>query len=158
MQEGGVDGVEAAEGLVHDDEVGLVEQGGDELDLLLHALGEIFGLLGDGLGDLQPLAPGVGALGGDGGVEAVELAEEDELVEDVHLFVEAALLGQVADALEGFAVEGLAEERTVPESGMVMPIIMRMVEVLPEPLGPRRPNMVPGSMVKERSSTAILVS
>ena len=47
LQERRVDGVEAAEGLVHDDEVGLVQQGGDELDLLLHALGELFGLLGD---------------------------------------------------------------------------------------------------------------
>ncbi len=62
-EEGGVDGIEAAEGLVHDDEVGVVEQSGDELDLLLHALGELFGLLGDGLGDLQLFAPDVGALG-----------------------------------------------------------------------------------------------
>ena len=46
MQQRGVDRVEAAEGLVHDDEVGLVQQRGDELDLLLHALGELFGLLG----------------------------------------------------------------------------------------------------------------
>jgi hypothetical protein len=61
-QQGGVDRVEAAEGLVHDDEVGLVQQGGDELDLLLHALGELFGLLGDGLGDLQAFAPDEGAL------------------------------------------------------------------------------------------------
>ena len=62
-EEGGVDGIEAAEGLVHDDELGLVEQGGDELDLLLHALGEVFGLFVDGIGDLESLAPGVGALG-----------------------------------------------------------------------------------------------
>ena len=62
-EERGVDGIEAAEGLVHDDEVGLVEQGGDELDLLLHALGELFGLLGDGFGDLHAFAPDVGALG-----------------------------------------------------------------------------------------------
>ncbi len=63
-EERGVDGIEAAEGLVHDDELGLVQQGGDELDLLLHALGELFGLLGDGLGDLHALAPDVGALAG----------------------------------------------------------------------------------------------
>ena len=159
LQQRGVDGIEAAEGLVHDDEVGLVQQGGDELDLLLHALGELFGLLGDGLGDLHALAPDVGALAGGGGVEAVELAEEDELVDDLHLLVEAALFGQVADALED-ACGRRAGRRgsTVPESGTVMPIIMRMEEVLPEPLGPSRPNMLPGSMVKLRSSTAILVS
>ena len=87
-----------------------MQQGGDELDLLLHALGELFGLLGDGLGDLQALAPGVRAAGGSRGVEAVELAEEDELVDDLHLLVEAALFGEVADALEVVAGEGLVEE------------------------------------------------
>ena len=44
------------------------------------------------------------------GVETVELAEEDELVHDLHLLVEAALFGEVADALEVLSVEGLAEE------------------------------------------------
>ncbi len=44
-EQAGVDGIEAAEGLVHDDELGLVQQGGNELDLLLHSLGEVFGLL-----------------------------------------------------------------------------------------------------------------
>jgi hypothetical protein len=53
---------------------------------------------------------------------------------------------------------GWPKRVTVPESGSVIPIIMRMLEVLPEPLGPRRPKMVPGSMLKERSATAILVS
>ena len=61
-EQGGVDGIEAAERLVHDDEFGLVEQGGDELDLLLHALGEVFGLLVDGFGDLEALAPIAGTL------------------------------------------------------------------------------------------------
>ena len=110
MSSVGVDGIEAAEGLVHDDEFGLVQQRGDELDLLLHALGELFGLLVDGLGDLHALAPVVGTLAAVGGVEAVKLAEEDELVEDLHLLVEAALLGQIADAVEQLAREGLAEE------------------------------------------------
>src|SRR5713226_8025411 len=87
-EEGRVDGIEAAEGLVHDDEVGVVEERGDELDLLLHALRELFGLLGDGLGDLHLFAPDVGALAGGGRGEAVELAEEDELVDDLHLLVE----------------------------------------------------------------------
>ena len=61
-EEGGVDGIETAEGLVHDDELGLVEEGGYELNLLLHALGELFGLLGNGFGDLKLFAPDVGAL------------------------------------------------------------------------------------------------
>ena len=40
----------------------------------------------------------------------MELAEEDELVDDLHLLVEAALFGQIADALEALALEGLSEE------------------------------------------------
>ena len=40
--------------------------------------------------------------------------------------------------------KGWPKRRTVPESGRVMPIIMRMELDLPLPLGPRRPNMVPG--------------
>ena len=40
----------------------------------------------------------------------MELSEKDELVEDVHLFVKAALFRQVADAVEGCALERLAEE------------------------------------------------
>ena len=52
----------------------------------------------------------MGALRAVRGVEAVELAEEDELVEHLHLLVEAALFGQVADAVEGVAGEGLVEE------------------------------------------------
>ena len=87
-----------------------MEQRGDELNFLLHALGELFGFFGDGLGDLHALAPDVGTLAGCGGVEAVQFAEKDELVHDLHLFVEAALFGQIADALEMFAAERLAEE------------------------------------------------
>ena len=45
-----------------------------------------------------------------------------------------------------------------PESGMVMPIIMRMELVLPAPLGPRRPNIWPASIESERSRTATLLS
>ncbi len=109
-EKSGVDGVEAAEGLVHDDEVGLMKECGDELNLLLHAFGELFGLFGDGLGDLHALAPDMSALAGGGGVEAVQLAEKDELIHDLHLLVEAAFFRQVADAVEETAVEGLAEE------------------------------------------------
>ena len=42
------DGVEADEGFVHDDELRLVDEGGDEGELLLHAVG----IGGDGLGEV----------------------------------------------------------------------------------------------------------
>ena len=62
------------------------------------------------VGDLHALGPGDGALARLFGVEAVQLAEEDQLVEDLHLLVEAALLGQIADPLQALALKGLVEE------------------------------------------------
>src|SRR5438309_1275763 len=41
-----------------------------------------------------------------------------------------------------------------PESGMKMPVIIRMVVVFPAPLRPRRPVMVPRGTEKETPSTA----
>src|SRR3954464_13788454 len=55
-------------------------------------------------------------------------------------------------------LKGWPKTKTSPESGSVMPIIMRMVLVLPAPLGPSRPNMVPSAIEKERSSTATNLS
>src|SRR6185437_9199215 len=48
LEDGSVDRVEAAEWLVHDDELRLVKERRDELDLLLHSLREFFSLLVDG--------------------------------------------------------------------------------------------------------------
>lgn len=49
-----IDGVEAAEDLVENQQVRLVDDGGDELHLLLHALGELFAFL---LGDIAKADP-----------------------------------------------------------------------------------------------------
>ena len=46
----------------------------------------------------------------------------------------------------------------VPESGMVMPIIMRMELVFPAPFGPSNPNIWPASIERLRSRTATLLS
>src|SRR6185437_3722617 len=53
LQDGCVDGIETAEGLVHDDEFGFVQQRRNELDLLLHSLGELFGLFADRSGNAE---------------------------------------------------------------------------------------------------------
>ena len=94
-----------------------MEQRGDELNLLLHALGEFLRFLIERVGDFHARGPVDGALAGVFSGHAVQLAEEDELVEDLHLFVEAALLGQIADAVETRAVEGLFEEIDAPGVG-----------------------------------------
>ena len=41
-----------------------------------------------------------------------------------------------------------------PALGGIRPRIMRRVEVLPAPLGPRKPKMQPGSTAKESERTA----
>jgi len=60
--------------------------------------------------------------------------------------------------LSASRVNGWPKMRIWPESGMVMPIIIRMVLVLPAPLGPSRPNIVPGAMLNDKSSTATNLS
>ncbi len=72
-------------------------------------------------------------------VEPVQFAEEDQLVEHLHLLVQPALFRQVADAVQRRTLKRLAEQRTVPESGRVMPIIMRIDDDLAGPVRPQQP-------------------
>ena len=50
---------------------------------------------------------------------------------------------------------GAPRTRISPESGAVMFMIMRMVVVLPAPLGPSRPNTIPFGTLNESASTAL---
>src|SRR5687767_12921399 len=106
----GVHGIHAAERLVHNDEVGVVEQRGNELDLLLHSFGKLLDLLLGPVRKLEALAPPPCAAGGFGSGKSMHLAEEDKLLDDFHLLVEAAFLRQVSHAVEVGATEGLPEE------------------------------------------------
>src|SRR5215831_10004582 len=49
---------------------------------------------------------------------------------------------------------GAPRIRISPVSGAVMFMIIRIVVVLPAPLGPRSPNIAPRGTLRERSSTA----
>src|SRR6476660_8097362 len=49
---------------------------------------------------------------------------------------------------------GAPRTRISPESGAVMFMIIRIVVVLPAPLGPSRPNTIPLGTLNESSSTA----
>ena len=55
-------------------------------------------------------------------------------------------------------LNGLPNSSTDPEAGTVIPIIMRIELVFPEPFGPSKPNIVPGSITSDRPSTATFVS
>ena len=95
-QEHEVDRVEPGERLVHQQHVGTVEHGRDELDLLLVPLRELLGPPIRVLGDAEAGQPGERLALRALGCLAVERPVVDELVEHVHPRVQAALLGQVA--------------------------------------------------------------
>ena len=76
LQERGVDGVKAAKRLVHDDEVGFVKKRGDELDLLLHPLGELLPVFFSIASVISMRSHQRGSLAGGGSVEAVKLRQE----------------------------------------------------------------------------------
>ena len=99
----GVHRVEAAERLVEDDEIGLVEEGADELNLLLHAARELLDArvapVLVAAGEREAGEPLVDALLGVARAHAFELGEEFQHASHLHLLVESALLGEIADAI-----------------------------------------------------------
>ena len=107
-QEREVDRIEARERLVHEQDLGLVEDRGDELDLLLVALRELLGSPVRVFGDAEADQPAHGLAAGAIARCAVQLGEVDELVEDRQPRVEPALLGQVAPRAAGQLVAGRA--------------------------------------------------
>ena len=84
---------------------------GDELHLLLHALGEFFEAFVPPIGNVEFLKPRLQAAFGFVGGETFELSEVDGLLADFHFLVESAFFGEVADAChivlrERMSVEG----------------------------------------------------
>jgi len=91
-----VDRIEPGERLVHQQHLRVVEHGRQELDLLLVALRQLLGPAVGELGNPESGEPGSRLASGDVTGHAVQAREVDQLVQDAHPRVEAALLGQVA--------------------------------------------------------------
>ena len=104
-----VDGVEAGERLVEDEQLGPGDDGGDELDFLRHAFGERLDFLIGPLAQAHFRQPPLNLAGGVGAGHALERGVVGEHAADGHLLVEAALLGEVADAVVRGAGAALAE-------------------------------------------------
>src|SRR6185436_659261 len=98
VDEDAVDGVEPFEGLVEDHEFRLGEEDRGDLDLLLHALGELPHALLLGLQEADAVEVLLDAPLGDVALEALEFAEELEDLADPLPLVEAALFGEVSHA------------------------------------------------------------
>src|SRR5512136_839386 len=57
-------------------------------------------------------------------------------------------------ASTGFDLTSSPQTLTMPESGLIIPIVILIVVLLPDPLGPRSPLISPGSTCRLRSFTA----
>src|SRR5256712_13063851 len=93
-----IDGIEPGERLVQHEELGLVQDGRDELHLLLHALRELVHATHAPRFEAQPFEPERGARPCPPPLQALHLGEEHDQVEHAHSAVQPPLLGQGADA------------------------------------------------------------
>ena len=94
----GIDRVKAAERLVQEDQLGVVQDGRDQLDLLLVALGELFGEIAAVFGDPEPLEPAVGRRRRLPRGHAAQLAEIHELLVHFDLGIDSPFLRHIAKA------------------------------------------------------------
>jgi hypothetical protein len=102
--------IEAPEGFVQDDDLGLVEDRGDELELLLHPLRQVLDAVVSAIGQVEPLEP-VGDPGpGHAWPETLELGQKLKELLDPHPPVEPALLGEIADPVQDLPLRESAEE------------------------------------------------
>ena len=88
-----------------------MQDGGDELDFLLHAFRQFLPFLVLPLGHFYAVEPRVNTPVGLLSREAFQLGEESELFADLHLLVEAAVFRQIAHALLQLRAHRPAEER-----------------------------------------------
>src|SRR4051812_23294534 len=86
-----------------------MQDAGDELHLLLHALRQFLNLLIHPRAEIEALAPLPSATVRLGCGDALQLGQEHELVDQFHLLVESAFFRQIADAVEMRAPERFAE-------------------------------------------------
>ena len=93
----GVQGIESAERLVEHDQRGVVDHGGDQLHLLLIALGQLVGVLRGVLRHAQPIHPFRGGGARVGLSHAAQHGEIHQLLGDRDFHVNTALLRHVAE-------------------------------------------------------------
>ena len=111
LDEDGIQRVEPGEGLVEDEDVGIVQERARDLHLLLHPFRELVDAAPGGLRQADPIEPLLGAGPGRPAGEPLEHAEVDQDLPHLLLAVEAALLGQVADPVAVGALERPAVQK-----------------------------------------------
>ena len=112
-----IDGVETGERFVKNEQRGFVQHCDDKLHLLLHTLGEFFQLLVPPRHDVEAFKPLVQALFGLLRGKPFEAGQIHRLLAHFHLLVEAAFLGQIADASHIFRRKVVSVEHHMPTVG-----------------------------------------
>ncbi len=97
--------------------LGAADEGGGELHPLLVAQRQLLDGVLAALGQTEPLGPLLGGVGGGGCVEPVQAGEVGELLADLHLRVEPALLRHVADPPPRVVVQRTAPPADLPGVG-----------------------------------------
>ena len=110
LEEVDIEGVEAAERLVEDQELRPVKHGGKELDLLLHALGQRLDGVIRPVDQLHALEPTLRLAARRVSAHSLEHAEEGQVFGHSHLLVQSTFLGQVADPLADRVVHRGSEQ------------------------------------------------
>ena len=114
----GIDGIEAGEGFIKDQERRTMDDGGDELHLLGHALGELLDLLVAPLPEVETLEPLPHLLKGIIACHAAQTGEVDDVVLDLHFLIQATFLGEVADVMDVVVGHGTAMHQHLTAVGM----------------------------------------
>ena len=164
----GARGVEGGDGLVGDDDGGVLDEHAGHGDALLLAAGEEAGADAGAVGDADPVEGRHAEMplprpdeGDDGLGEAPasqpsrqDVVQSGEVGDEVELLVDHAdLFGKLRAPGAGRA-RSLPRRRTVPSLGASSPAIMASSVVLPLPLGPRSATASPCSTRSESGRTA----
>ena len=133
---------------------GLVDERAGEPDALPVALGERSDDLAADVADhgalARPRRPGRDRAAW----HALHRGAEAQVLLDPHLRVERDVLRQVADPARtpsGSRARSMPATRTLPAVAERNPVIIRIVVVLPAPLGPRKPSTSPSGTKNETS-------
>ena len=155
-------GVDAAPGLVQQQQRRLVQQHARDLDAAAHAAGILRRRLVGAIAQLHQRQRLVDAAGGERARQAVQRGAEAQVLARGQLQVQARLLEHDAEARAVRACRWSTTARpssaSVPACGGSRPASRRNAVVLPAPLGPSRPNSSPGATSKLTPSSAARVA
>ena len=110
----GVHRIQAAKGLIEDQQLGVMDHRCDELNLLLHALTELFDFFRPLIFQVEFPQPFAGSFLGLLFAQPLQAGQVEQLFSDVHLLVQPTLFGQIPDLRRVVTTERLALKEDLP--------------------------------------------